>query len=228
MTPVTTEHDNFKRIQMTQINESGAAHELAFWKGFVKTPRFLDGWCGSFKTPELNQEVADFILSVEHKKVLDVGSGVVSILHGLSDKMELTPADPLGDAYSGIFDYNKYVCERPYPVAGEDLAEYFGRKRFDIVHCSNALDHSNDPVKTYENMLALVKKGGYLVVQGFENEGVFENYSGFHQWNLCLLGEDLLLYDKNGRKGMFKSNILAKKIKLDTGKDWFIFIVKKG
>ena len=60
---------------MTTLELHGIYHELSFWKEFVKTKRFLEGWVGKQKTPELNQEVADFILSVPHESVLDVGSG---------------------------------------------------------------------------------------------------------------------------------------------------------
>ena len=66
---------------MTTLELHGIYHELAFWQQFVKTDRFLNGWVGKGKTPELNQEVADFIKSVPHETVLDVGSGVCSILN---------------------------------------------------------------------------------------------------------------------------------------------------
>ena len=61
---------------MTTLELHGIYHELAFWQQFVKTDRFLKGWVGKVKTPEPNQEVADFIKSVPHETVLDVGSGV--------------------------------------------------------------------------------------------------------------------------------------------------------
>ena len=72
---------------------SAIYHELNFWKSFVKTERFLKGWVANIKTPELHQETADFILSVPHKKVLDVGSGVVSILNGLVPVLSFDPLD---------------------------------------------------------------------------------------------------------------------------------------
>ena len=59
-------------------------HEIDFWREFVKTDRFLQGWCSNTKTPELRQFVYDFIQEYlpENGEVLDVGSGAVSLLHG--------------------------------------------------------------------------------------------------------------------------------------------------
>ncbi len=76
---------------MTTLELHGIYHELAFWQQFVKTDRFLNGWVKKVKTPELNQEVADFILSVKNDSVLDVGSGVCSLLNGL---VNVTACDP--------------------------------------------------------------------------------------------------------------------------------------
>ena len=90
---------------MTTLELHGIYHELAFWQQFVKTDRFLQGWVKKVKTPELNQEVADFILSVPNQKVLDVGSGVCSILNGL---VNVTPCDPLGDLYKLVFDFERH------------------------------------------------------------------------------------------------------------------------
>ena len=87
---------------MTTLELHGIYHELHFWKGFVKTERFLNGWVAKVKTPELNNEVADFIKSVSHESVLDVGSGVCSLLNGL---VNVDTCDPLGDLYSLIFDF---------------------------------------------------------------------------------------------------------------------------
>jgi hypothetical protein len=39
----------------------GVGHELKFWKQFVKTKRFLEGWVANVKTPELDNDVANFI-----------------------------------------------------------------------------------------------------------------------------------------------------------------------
>lgn len=163
------------------------AHELRFWKDFVQTERFK-GWIANKRTPEL-QEPAYKFLKKETGKVLDLGSGVISLLHGTSN---VTASDPLSPLYEIIFDYKKHGIKPPLPYAGEDITF---EKEFDIVHISNALDHSQNPKKVFENMIKASKK--YVIVQGFENEAVYENYQGFHQFNMSF-DESLKMHDKNG------------------------------
>lgn len=195
-------------------------HELAFWKGFVKTRRFLEGWVGVGKTPELQQFVADFILSQVHRKVLDVGSGAVSILNGLIRQSDLTAIDPLGDLYRFIFDYELYKMNVPVALAAEEL---LSEGEYDIVHMSNAIDHVQDPHKVYQRLLRAVKPGGYLIIQGFEHEGQHEGYRGFHQWDFFVVDERLFV----NASVLGESPYLVKKIKTEQNRDWYIWIVRK-
>lgn len=205
--------------------DNGFQHEIDFWRGFIKTDRFLKGWCGNHKTPELNQEVADFILSVPHDSVLDVGSGVVSILNGLVPCV--VPADPLGEQYEKIFDYGWFNLPKPMPMGAEDI-EF--DKFFDIVHISNAIDHAKNPVQGIKQLYQAVKEGGYLIIQGFENEGEYENYQGLHQWNIHLAGDVLVINDAVSSVTTINLDgvVLAKTIKLNTGKNWFIWICRRS
>jgi len=216
------------------MDSKAIEHELNFWKGFVQTERFLVGWCGHHKTPELREQVADFILSVPHHKVLDVGSGVVSILNGLIPKENITTADPLGDHYKTIFDYQSHGIEAPLAYRAEEIPF---ENEFDIVHISNALDHSQDPQAAFAALLKAVKPGGYLIVQGFENEGKFENWQGFHQWNIELCdpnyrvdmpGYFLNLANKHGEEYILSSTPENTSLyELENGKTWFVWIEKK-
>ena len=206
---------------MTTLELHGIYHELNFWQGFVKTDRFLKGWVGKGKTPELNQEVADFIKSVPHESVLDVGSGVCSILNGL---VNVTPCDPLGDLYKLVFDFERHKLKAPLPYPAEELNF---KNEFDIVHISNALDHTQEPRKALDYLLQAVKPGGYLIVQGFFNEATHENWQGFHQWDISL--DDygcMVIIGKDSR-----SIIAWPAHKFSTvnllGRDWYYWIIKK-
>lgn len=203
------------------IPKEGLLHELNFWRGFVKTDRFLNGWCTNEKTPELQQEVADFILSVPHESILDVGSGVVSLLHGLAPNV--TAVDPLGEYYSTIFSYIDHGIKQPLPIAAENL--HF-KEQFDIVHISNALDHSQHPAAAFIKLLESVKSGGYLIVQGFENEAVHENWQGFHQWNMSIENSSLVIEGKK-TKVKFEGGRVSKIVKLENGRNWIIWIRQK-
>lgn len=206
---------------MTTLELHGIYHELAFWQQFVKTDRFLKGWVGKVKTPELNQEVADFIKSVPHETVLDVGSGVCSILNGL---VNVTPCDPLGDLYKLVFDFERYKLKAPLPIPAEELNF---KNEFDIVHISNALDHTQDPRKALDYLLQAVKPEGYLIVQGFFNEATHENWQGFHQWDISLddYGCMVILGKQN------KTIIAWPPHKYSTvsllSRDWYYWIIKK-
>ena len=197
------------------------AHELKFWKWFVSTPRFLDGWVKNVKTPELNDAVYKF-LKQNKGKTLDVGSGVVSILNG--SVKDLTSCDPLGELYECIFNYKKYNLNPCLPIKAEDLTF---ENEFDIVHISNALDHSQDPKKAFENLLKTTKR--YLIIQGFENEADYENWQGFHQWNMSM-GDSLIVSNKEGVNLDTKDynlKIVFKEMATLTNKNWIIFIAEK-
>ncbi|MEJ0018278.1 MAG: hypothetical protein WDN25_17295 [Acetobacteraceae bacterium] len=73
---------------------------------------------------------------------------------------------------------------RPVAVAGEDLAGHFGTQVFDVAHIRNAIDHAVHPMAVVEQMLAITRPGGFLIIHGFENEAIAEHWHGFHQWNM--------------------------------------------
>lgn len=206
----------------------GIDHEVNFWKGFVKTERFLKGWCGPEKTPELNDIVYNFIKEkLPHNgKVLDCGSGACSILNGTVKNDNLLVTDLLASEYAKIFDYSKHDIVQPIPLGCEDLPY---REQFDIVHISNAIDHTTDPVKSYDKLLEAVKKDGYLIIQGFENEGEHEKWEGMHQWNISLTTTNQLrIASKDGNVTYKEGATIAERVYIEMlGREWFIFIVKK-
>lgn len=206
---------------MTTKELHGIYHELNFWQGFVKTKRFLDGWVYHKKTPELNQLVADFIKSVPHETVLDVGSGVVSILNGWVD---VTAADPLGDLYKLVFDYERHKLTAPLPYPAEELPY---NSKFDVVHCSNAIDHTQSPLLAYTKMMQAVKRGGYLIIQGFENEGTFENWQGFHQHDIHINMETLCIKNQMGNVTVIDTRPDQLHFVEFENKRWFIWIKQK-
>ena len=204
---------------------TGISDELSFWADFVKTDRFLNGWVADIKTPELNDFVAVFISMQNPGKVLDVGSGVVSILNGLLPSDKIVAIDPLGDRYKTIFDYEKYQIQPPIPVRGEEVAY---KEEFDIVHMSNALDHTQDPYLVYDNLYRSVKPGGFLILQGFENEGQAQKYQGMHQWDIFADGRTLWIGKEKEKAVLARSNYMQTKIiATEQGRNWFIWITKK-
>lgn len=213
-------------------NIKGADHEISFWKQFVQSDRFINGWLLNEKTPELNDLVYMFLKGQPDADVLDCGSGVVSILHGTVKRSNLFSCDPLANEYAKIFDYNLVADTyfSPNPVGCEDL-EY--ENQFDVVHISNALDHTQDPHAAYLAMYRAVKPGGFLIVQGFVNEGTHENWEGFHQWNIDLDESkpghiNLSISNKHGWVAAVFNPYVAIRTHIELlGRDWIVFIARK-
>lgn len=203
----------------------GIAHELRFWKGFVQTRRFLDGWLSPSPTPELNPVVRDLLLSQPSARVLDAGSGAVSILHGTVPSTHLVATDPLGSLYAIVFDYEIRGLTPPLAIPAAELA-FEGE--FDIAHISNALDHCDDPVAALERLKAAARPGGLVIVQGFESEGTHERSAGMHQWDLRLNSERLLL-SPAGSEQMVDLGVAESAVRMDlpTRRQWFVWMWRK-
>lgn len=182
---------------MTTKELQGIAHELNFWMRFTKEDRFIDGWVDTdHPTPELHIVAMQIMLAIRQEKllagpgaskVLDVGSGVTSLLNGFIHKENLTATDPLASLYKLIFDYERFSLIPPQTVPAEELTQHGFANKFDLVHCSNALDHTQEPSYALEEMMDCCVPGGRVMIQGFENEGDHEHYQGFHQWNINMV-----------------------------------------
>jgi SAM-dependent methyltransferase len=81
----------------------------------------------------------------------------------------------------------------------EDLSAQFPANHFDAVYCSNALDHSMDPMRGIEEMLIVAKIGGNVTLQHNANEALFENYAGFHQWNFDAENGAFVIWNREKR-----------------------------
>ena len=179
---------------MNQPTIDGFAHEIEFWKGFVKSERFLRNWVYPEQNPEIranHPDVAkcfdDFAAAeiTDHAPImiLDVGSGVLPWIKGiLGTKGVIITCDPLAEEYAKIFDYALHGQKQPVKAFAEALP--FDDNSFDIVHCSNALDHTQNPYKAILEMERVCRPGGMILVQGFENEAYYEGWRGLHQWNI--------------------------------------------
>jgi ubiquinone/menaquinone biosynthesis C-methylase UbiE len=67
------------------------------------------------------------------------------------------------------------------PIKGENLSREFGRDAFHFVNCANALDHFEDPRRSFLEMIRVYKSGGIVWIISIEREGEWEVYAGLHQ-----------------------------------------------
>jgi SAM-dependent methyltransferase len=118
--------------------------------------------------------------------ILDVGAGPVTFVGRRYQGVPLNvvAVDPLAKKYNRLLDSAGLEPPvRTEQVEGERLLEWFGEERFDIAYARNALDHAVDPVVIIEQMLAVVRDGGYVVLRHRTNEAVQQGYIQLHQWN---------------------------------------------
>jgi SAM-dependent methyltransferase len=137
-------------------------------------------------------------IPAEEVSILDVGAGPVTALGFRYPGKTLTivPVDPLADEYERLLrDAELDPPIRTIRVAGEELVEHFGSRRFDIAYASNSLDHSADPFTIISNMAALVRTGGVVILRHKRNEGEQARYGGLHQWNFDVVGGSLIVWN---------------------------------
>lgn len=91
-------------------------------------------------------------------KVLDLGCGISSVLHYLEG--DLYGIDPLAEEYKTIYAYPGPI--KIQKASGEETP--FVDNFFDVVFCTNVLDHVSDPRKTADEIHRVLKKGGFFVL----------------------------------------------------------------
>jgi SAM-dependent methyltransferase len=92
--------------------------------------------------------------------------------------------DALADKYQDLLAKHGIVpLVRTEALAAERLTDRFPYKSFDISYAENSLDHSYDPGRAIEEMFAITKKGGVVILSHPPSEGADCGYQGLHQWN---------------------------------------------
>lgn len=136
-------------------------------------------------------------------RILDVGAGPLTTLgcRWAGRQLEIIAIDPLAERYRELLQ--KLRITPPVVTRfghGEKLLEYFEPDSFDLVYASNSLDHSYDPMLAISQMLKVVKRGRYLYLWHFANEGLEQAYTGLHQWNFARCEGDFIISD--GRRSL--------------------------
>lgn len=216
--------------------------ELAFWQNFVLSDRFIQNWCRAVPNPELELEVDFFVQGVareiekQHKKarILDVGSGPVSILSGsfYDVNVKLLAVDVMADKYAAmsVHDLGDQVCA-PENCSGEDLLRRFGPRMFDITHIRDALHQMRDPLVVVQQMIQVTKPGGYIVLHGFEGDACHEDWRRPHHWSVKWAADDLFLEGKIGNGILLISHFrsLISKVRLYrkmlAGEKWWVGLI---
>lgn len=180
---------------------NGIPYEIAFWEGVYSNKMRIESlfrWSKYNKEIELfNFDVKKFLSQKENSTIVDVGSGM-SFCNG--DKLDgkqlnVCYIDPLAPFFNKIIEKKK--LELPKITFG--FIEYlstFVPNKVSLIIVQNALDHSKNPLKGILECIESLEIGGVLYLRHFRNEAETENYRGFHQYNISIENDDMIIWDK--------------------------------
>jgi hypothetical protein len=184
----------------------GKSSEVDFWADWLAGAPGTEQWASDREARlDPDTEIRDPLVREELDRnpateisILDVGAGPLTWLGFRYPGKTLTivAVDPLADEYDRLLrEAGVEPPVRTIRVAGEELLEHFGARRFDVAYATNALDHSADPFTIISNMVAVVRSGGAVLLRHKRNEGQSARYGGLHQWNFDVVEERLILWN---------------------------------
>jgi len=132
--------------------------------------------------------------------IADLGAGLFSTTGSTHPTaiIHLYPSDILADEYKDLLKKAKIIPI--LSVERQDMVQLtYENNFFDIVHCVNALDHCENPLKAIQEMYRICKPDGWIYLRHFYNVAEYEKYSGSHQWNICKEedSDDCIVWNKN-------------------------------
>lgn len=186
----------------------GIPYEIAFWSSFYgsgKRRKELFSWSEYGKPCRLDCfDVQKFMQGIAHPAPLMIDLGcalsyaVGNLFPGRPDAI-VQYVDPLAPFYNRILD--RHHIDRPRIRFGmiEGISGFFQEHSVDLIHVRNALDHSADPMAGIMQAVSCLRIGGVLYLNHFRNEAVNEGYRGFHQWNISIEADRLILWNESSR-----------------------------
>jgi SAM-dependent methyltransferase len=197
--------------------DEGLQEEVDFWRAVLgnTNPAWADYHRETVERLDPERKFDDHLASLLPQgvpatrcKVLDVAAGPVSPCGWMigAEKVDLTPIDALAGPYRILLEERGFTP----PVwtqdcHGEQIDQRFAANTFDVTHIRNALDHCYDPLAVIRNMLAVTKRGGWVVVVGFVDEAEYGMYDGLHQWNVRVEEGDLVIWRPSERHEVGKA-----------------------
>lgn len=206
----------------------GIAYEEAFWRSLYRNQRALAGLLGWSKYGH-DLQLPDFDSNSFFKAcekdgimpiVLDVGCGMSYCTGNKVNGKEINIRyiDPLASYYNKILDDYKKDLPRIEFGMIEYLSSFYPDSNASLIVVQNALDHSSNPMKGIEECLRTLKIGGVLYLKHYVNEAEFENYRGFHKFNVDEQNGKLIIWNRaevNDVGDIFKKYITIRTKKLE-------------
>ena len=216
--------------------KAGIKSEVRFWDGFFCAEDRAEDLKNRLD-PEfpLQEKFWDLLPAHAEVQILDVGAGPLT---RIGKKCEgkyvvITAIDPLADEYETLIDkYHIHPLIRTQKGEAEKLTEIFPPNNFDLVIAQNSIDHSYAPEIAIQQMIGVVKQGGYIYLEHFFNVAEEMQYTGMHQWNFTLSSEgDFVISSKKQQVNISKKYSSLCTIKCEKTKgisrDWLIVKIFK-
>lgn len=178
---------------------NGIRSELEYWDQYIETRGYGNDEEFREYTAMKRPFILDDDLELPYSKVIDVGSGPFSICGTMSKKgkIDFKAVDIMAPIYERVKERFGLSTEvKPEFAILEELASSLGVEQFDIVHISNALDHTFDPMRGIWQLLAICKVSGKIILQHHQNEAEAAGYNGLHQWNCTLQNGKFEIWNK--------------------------------
>lgn len=141
----------------------------------VKLPKRIKGWNKPRPLIPYLAELVD-----KDMVIADVAAGPICSIGDHLDgyDIQVIASDYLADKYVELWTEQPIV-----PIEQEDMtALSYPDETFDISHCSNALDHCEDPWRAVKELVRVSKR--YVVLRHRENQAERRGYWGQHEWNM--------------------------------------------
>lgn len=209
------------------ITKSAKASILSFQKKWAKEfkknkLKVLEYWEKYCYLKEINK-----ICKIsQKKKILDVGCGISTVLHFIEG--EKFGIDPLADEYLKFYNYPKDITIKR--GRGEKIP--FPDKYFDVVFCTNTLDHVANPRKTIKEIHRVLKEDGYFILMVNIFDKRKKHYDPVHHH--CFLVKDIISLIEKKFKIVFKDvsskpqlQSYLKECKTPKKKEELILVAKK-
>lgn len=142
-------------MKLTDIQQE----ELKTWNIEEDKKRYLKLERERVRYPKMFKDMGLDLIDLTKKVCLDLGAGPKGILADIDCKYKIA-LDPLIDGYKEKFkmvDYDYYITGTGENIPLEDNS-------VDLVVCTNALDHTENPEKTIKEITRILKPSGYLAV----------------------------------------------------------------
>ena len=186
--------------------DEGVNAEMDFWDDWFKTKG--SDWPEEYNfrtTPDsyLQDHLVRYLPSDKSMiDILDVGAGPLSILgkkiRNDNRQLRITCSDPLADKYMTLLrKHNIVTSVLNVKANAEQLSDHFAENYFDFIYMRNALDHSFDPLISVGEMIKVLNKNRFIVLEHETNEAENEKYEGLHQWNIIIEQGQFIIWNKS-------------------------------